>query len=152
MLAKDPRARVNAVISKLLKTPPENITSHKKITELFSGMDEILAGELILLLENEFGVTIPDEAVMKFVLVGNIYEYFENNRALIGLAMDDKSRVNAVISDVMDIPSSEITAEKKLEADLGMNEMDIELILATLEAQFEIEIVASTEFETVQSF
>ncbi len=54
-------------------TPQTSLTSDLKINSL----DLI---NLLLIMEDEIGIKIPDKALMQFKTVGDVVEYIESNR------------------------------------------------------------------------
>ena len=67
---------VRNVLSQQFEINPDSITPD---THLFDdlGADSLDVVELIMSLEDEYGITIPDDAAADLVTVGKIAEYLE---------------------------------------------------------------------------
>ena len=67
---------VRNVLAQQFEIDPETITPE---TNLFDdlGADSLDVVELIMSLEDEYGITIPDDAAADLVTVGKIAEYLE---------------------------------------------------------------------------
>ena len=67
---------VRNVLAQQFEIDPESITPD---TNLFDdlGADSLDVVELIMSLEDEYGITIPDDAAADLVTVGKIAEYLE---------------------------------------------------------------------------
>ena len=67
---------VRNVLAQQFEIDPETITPD---TNLFDdlGADSLDVVELIMSLEDEYGITIPDDAAADLVTVGKIAEYLE---------------------------------------------------------------------------
>ena len=67
---------VRHVLAQQFEIDPESITPD---TNLFDdlGADSLDVVELIMSLEDEYGITIPDDAAADLVTVGKIAEYLE---------------------------------------------------------------------------
>ncbi len=68
--------KVQKVIAEQLEIDPETITPETNIYDDL-GADSLDAVELVMSLEDEYGITIPDEAANDLVTVGKIVEYLE---------------------------------------------------------------------------
>lgn len=68
--------RVQAIIAKELGIEKEKITMDSRLTEDL-GADSLDAVELIMALEDEFGMEVDDEGAMKIKKVSDIVEYLE---------------------------------------------------------------------------
>ena len=68
--------KVQKVIAEQLEIDPETITPDTNIYDDL-GADSLDAVELVMSLEDEYGITIPDEAANDLVTVGKIVEYLE---------------------------------------------------------------------------
>ncbi|MCR4607070.1 MAG: acyl carrier protein [Oscillospiraceae bacterium] len=68
--------KVQKVIAEQLEIDPETITLDTNIYDDL-GADSLDAVELVMSLEDEYGITIPDEAANDLVTVGKIVEYLE---------------------------------------------------------------------------
>lgn len=70
--------KIRSIISEQLNVPEEEITMDTSFLEDLNA-DSLEVVELILLLEQEFGVSFPDTQADKFLTVGNVVDYIENN-------------------------------------------------------------------------
>ena len=68
--------KVQKVIAEQLEIDPETITPDTNIYDDL-GADSLDAVELVMSLEDEYGITIPDEAANDLVTVGKIVDYLE---------------------------------------------------------------------------
>ena len=67
------------IISRQLGVDPEDIEESTRITEDL-GADSLDVVEMVMSIEEECGVAIPDEAVPTLVTVGDVVNYVENQR------------------------------------------------------------------------
>jgi acyl carrier protein len=78
-------SRVKSMIVKAvkLKIPPESIENNKPLFGGGLGLDSIDALELVIALEKEFGVRIPDSTVGKKVLISveTIVNYIKESKS-----------------------------------------------------------------------
>jgi acyl carrier protein len=74
-MAVDP-AKVKAIIAEQLGVKPEEVTEEAKFVEDL-GADSLDTVELVMALEEEFGVEIPDEDAEKMTTVGSALSYID---------------------------------------------------------------------------
>jgi len=67
------------IISKQLKAEPENITPDTNIMEDL-GADSLDVVELLMAIEETFGVSVPDEDVTGLKTIGDITDYVESHQ------------------------------------------------------------------------
>jgi acyl carrier protein len=72
--------KVKAIISEQLGVKPEEVTPQASFIEDL-GADSLDTVELVMALEEEFGVEIPDEDAEKMVTVGDAVKYIEEKIA-----------------------------------------------------------------------
>ncbi len=70
--------RVVAVVADKLDVPVEDIKQDSKFVEDLNA-DSLDQVELIMALEDEYDITIPDEDAQKIVMVKDAIDYIENN-------------------------------------------------------------------------
>ena len=68
--------KVRGIIAEQLGVKPEEVTPEAKFIEDL-GADSLDTVELVMALEEEFGVEIPDEEAEKLVTVGDALRYIE---------------------------------------------------------------------------
>ncbi|MCX5715945.1 MAG: acyl carrier protein [Candidatus Omnitrophica bacterium] len=68
--------RIKAIIAEQLGVKPEEVTDQAKFIEDL-GADSLDTVELVMALEEEFGIEIPDEDAEKMVSVGDAVKYIE---------------------------------------------------------------------------
>ena len=71
--------KVREALAKQFELDPESITLDTNLIDDL-GADSLDVVELIMSLEDEFGVTISDEAAAQIYTVGRIVDYLENLR------------------------------------------------------------------------
>jgi acyl carrier protein len=71
--------RVKDIIVEQLGVKPEQVTPEAKFIEDL-GADSLDTVELIMALEEEFGVEVPDEQAEKLLTVGDVTKYIEDNQ------------------------------------------------------------------------
>ena len=71
--------KVQEVIAEKLSVEPAEVTLDKSFNDL--GADSLDTVELIMELEKEFGIQIPDEAAEKISTVGDAIAFIEENIA-----------------------------------------------------------------------
>lgn len=69
--------KVKKIIAEQLKISEEKITMQSLIKDDL-GADSVDILQLLMTLEEEYGIVIPDEKLAKFVTVGDIVEYLES--------------------------------------------------------------------------
>jgi len=70
---------VQAILAKQLRKNADLITMDSKIKEDL-GADSLDILQLLLRLEDDFGLVIPDESLMRFVTVGDVVNYLESHK------------------------------------------------------------------------
>ena len=68
--------KVRSIIAEQLGVKPEEVTPEAKFIEDL-GADSLDTVELVMALEEEFGLEIPDEEAEKLVTVGDATKYIE---------------------------------------------------------------------------
>ena len=71
--------RVASILCTVVDIDPESITLERDLTDGL-GLSSLDVVNLIVMFENEFNIEIPDRQIMKFVTVGDVVDYIENNR------------------------------------------------------------------------
>jgi len=72
--------RIKAIIAEQLGVKQEEVTEQAKFIEDL-GADSLDTVELVMALEEEFGIEIPDEDAEKMVAVGDAVKYIEEKAA-----------------------------------------------------------------------
>ena len=70
--------RVRDIIVEQLGVKPDQVTAEAKFIEDL-GADSLDTVELIMALEEEFGIEVPDEQAEKLQSVGDVIKYVEEN-------------------------------------------------------------------------
>ena len=70
--------KVLELISKQLNRPVEEITADKEIVKDL-GADSLDVVEMLMSLEEEFNITVPEEDAVNIKTVGDIIKLIENN-------------------------------------------------------------------------
>lgn len=70
----DIEARVRKLIAEVLDVPQIEVTNHKALVGDL-GANSLYTVELLMALEEEFGIEIPDDDVNKFSAVQNAIDY-----------------------------------------------------------------------------
>jgi len=68
--------KIKAIIAEQLGVKPEEVTDQAKFVEDL-GADSLDTVELVMALEEEFGIEIPDEDAEKLTTVGDAMKYIE---------------------------------------------------------------------------
>ncbi len=71
--------KVKQLICDQLGKTEEQVTMDTKIVEDL-GADSLDVVELLMSLEDEFGISLPDEVAMQMKTVGDIVSYIDNNK------------------------------------------------------------------------
>jgi acyl carrier protein len=71
--------RVKDIIVEQLGVKPDQVTPEAKFIEDL-GADSLDTVELIMALEEEFGIEVPDEQVEKLLTVGDVIKYIEEHQ------------------------------------------------------------------------
>lgn len=72
--------KIKSIIAEQLGVKPEEVTDDAKFVEDL-GADSLDTVELVMALEEEFGVEIPDEDAEKMTTVGSAIKYIEEKLA-----------------------------------------------------------------------
>ena len=70
--------RVRAIMSNQLDVDEDRITMESDIAEDFDA-DSLDLVDLVMSLEDEFGIEVPDDQVENFHTVGDVARYIEDN-------------------------------------------------------------------------
>lgn len=71
--------KIRDILSQQFEVSPEDITEDTNIVDDL-GADSLDVVELIMSVEDEFGISVPDEDAVELTTAGKIVEYIENNR------------------------------------------------------------------------
>lgn len=71
--------KVKSIVADQLDVEEEKVTAEASITEDL-GADSLDVVDLVMSIEEEFDIEIPDEAVENIKTVGNIVSYIESNQ------------------------------------------------------------------------
>jgi acyl carrier protein len=71
--------KIRAILVKHLKIDPAKITETTNIQEDL-GADSLDIVEIIMDFENEFGISIPDEDIIKLKTIGDAIKYIEAHK------------------------------------------------------------------------
>jgi acyl carrier protein len=72
--------KITGIIAEQLDVDAEAVSPEKSFTDDL-GADSLAIVELVLALEEEFGIKIPDDKVDSIKTVGDAVEYIKQNRA-----------------------------------------------------------------------
>ncbi len=70
---------VKDILAKQLRVDVDSISDDTDIVEDL-GADSLDVVEMLMTIEQEYGVVVPDEAIMTFKTVGDVARYIENNQ------------------------------------------------------------------------
>lgn len=70
--------KIKEILAGQLDADPEDITTDTKIAEELNA-DSLDVVELLMSIEDEFEVEIPDEEIENLKTVGDVVEYIQNN-------------------------------------------------------------------------
>ena len=71
--------KVKDIIAKQLSVKPEEIKNDSNIAEEL-GADSLDLVEILMSLEDEFGISIPDEAIPQIKTINDIVDFIESNK------------------------------------------------------------------------
>ncbi len=71
--------KIKSIVSEQLNISPDKITPESSIIDDL-GADSLDVVELVMALEENFGVEIPDEEAEKISTIGDIVTYIENHK------------------------------------------------------------------------
>jgi acyl carrier protein len=71
--------KICGILAEQLDVKPSDVTPEKSFTDDL-GADSLAIVELVLALEEEFGIKIPDDQVDNIKTVGDAVEYIRRNR------------------------------------------------------------------------
>jgi acyl carrier protein len=75
--------KVRSIIAEQLDTDEENITMDINLMKDLDA-DSLDAAEIIMAIEDEFEIEIPDDQVEQFQQISNIVQYIEENSPVVG--------------------------------------------------------------------
>lgn len=70
--------QIRALLAEQLEVDPEKITMDSNILDDFEA-DSLDVVDMVMTLEDEFGVEVPDEAIEGFHTVGDVVRFVEEN-------------------------------------------------------------------------
>ncbi|MBQ8418908.1 MAG: acyl carrier protein [Clostridia bacterium] len=70
---------VKEILAKQLRVDIDSISDDTDIVDDL-GADSLDVVEMLMTIEQEYGVVVPDEAIMTFKTVGDVAKYIENNQ------------------------------------------------------------------------
>jgi acyl carrier protein len=70
---------VKDILAKQLRVDVDSISDDTDIVDDL-GADSLDVVEMLMTIEQEYGVVVPDEAIMTFKTVGDVARYIENNQ------------------------------------------------------------------------
>ena len=70
---------VKEILSKQLRINADDITAETSIREDL-GVDSLDVVEMLMSIEEETGVVVPDDAIMNLKTVGDVVKYIEENK------------------------------------------------------------------------
>ena len=76
---KEMTAKVTEIIANQLSVPTEKVKGDTNIAEEL-GADSLDLVEILMSLEDEFGISIPDEAIPQIKTVDDIVNFIETNK------------------------------------------------------------------------
>ena len=71
--------KVQAILAKQLRIDPARITPEAKIKKDL-GADSLDILQLLMRLEDDYGIVIPDKALVGFVTVGDVVSYLDSQK------------------------------------------------------------------------
>ena len=71
--------KVRDIIANQLSVKPEEIKNDSNIAEEL-GADSLDLVEILMSLEDEFGISIPDEAIPEIKTIKNVVDFIEKNK------------------------------------------------------------------------
>ncbi|MBE6738792.1 MAG: acyl carrier protein [Ruminococcaceae bacterium] len=71
--------RLKEIVAEQLEIDAETITAETRLNEDLNA-DSLDVVEMLMSLEDEFGVDIPDEEIEKMKTIGDVVEFIEANR------------------------------------------------------------------------
>jgi acyl carrier protein len=75
MTSEEIKGKVIGIVADQLDVPKEQVTLDKKFTDL--GADSLDQAEMVMELEDEFDINVPDDAERKIKTVGDTVNYIE---------------------------------------------------------------------------
>lgn len=77
-MSDDILEKIKGIIAEQLDVPTDDVSPEKSFTDDL-GADSLAIVELVLALEEQFGIKIPDDKVDSIKTVGDAVEYIKNN-------------------------------------------------------------------------
>ena len=72
-------AALTRVLARFAKLDPARITIDSRLADAY-GVDSLSMIDLVVTLEDEFGLRIPDEAAERFETVGDLIDFLDRGR------------------------------------------------------------------------
>lgn len=70
---------IQEILSKQLRVDMDTIDENTNIVSDL-GADSLDVVEMLMTIEEEYGIVVPDDVVVTFVTVGDVARYLENNQ------------------------------------------------------------------------
>jgi acyl carrier protein len=70
---------VKEILAKQLRVDVDSISNDTDIVDDL-GADSLDVVEMLMTIEQEYGIVVPDEAILTFKTVGDVAKYIENNQ------------------------------------------------------------------------
>ena len=71
--------RLKEIVAEQLEIDAETITAETRLNEDLNA-DSLVVVEMLMALEDEFGVDIPDEEIEKIKTIGDVVAFIEDNK------------------------------------------------------------------------
>ena len=71
--------KIKSILSSQFGIDEDQITENTDVVNDL-GADSLDVVEMLMTIEQEYGVVVPDEAIMTFKTVGDVAKYIENNQ------------------------------------------------------------------------
>ena len=78
-MEKNMLEKIKTILAETLSINPDDVTLDSDIKKDL-GADSLDILQLLMALEEEYGITVPDEALAEFVTVGDVVNYLEENQ------------------------------------------------------------------------
>ena len=136
-------AKVQDIIQEQIVIPEGLEITFRSNLKTDLDMENLDIMELVMAVEEVFGIEISNESAEKFITVGDIVVYIaalQPTDPVPGPVISIETRLKNLISELTGTTSDTLSPETNLREDLGMDDLDFFQLIMNVEKEFGIEI------------
>lgn len=137
-------AKIQAIICDQVVISPDQIRLGSIIRNDL-GFDSLDFFEIIMAVEDEFGISIPDEAIDNLITIEDLVVYINTNLSSHPAIF---TKLLLILEEQINISKGQIDTYSNLNTDLGMDSLDFFELIMAVEEEFDIQ-VSDEALETI---